>query len=140
MILLNPIVEVLTGTVKDLTAKNAANRPPIGSVLISRHAFRFMSDRRDGLFEKRLGRQQISLFAQQRIDQITVSVDGPIQIAPGALHLHVGFVHIPRFSSLSTTLGAQLGRQQWCKACFPVAHRFMAECITPHRKHLDQVA
>ena len=87
MILLNPIVEVLTGTVKDLTAKNAANRPPIGSVLISRHAFRFMADRRDGLFEKRLGRQQIALFAQHSIDQVAVAIDGSVQIAPRAVFI-----------------------------------------------------
>ena len=87
MILLNPIVEVLAGAVKDLATNAATNRPPIRGVLVGGDAIWLMPNRRDGLFEKRLGRQQIALFAQHSIDQVAVAIDGSVQIAPRAVFI-----------------------------------------------------
>src|SRR5712675_1263514 len=45
----------------------------------------------DGL----LRRSHIASGAQLRVDEVPVTIDGPIQVAPAAVDLEVGFVDVP---------------------------------------------
>ena len=84
------IVEVRATAVDDLRTKCLADGTGIGVVSIGRHSFWCMPHRPGGLFEKVLGRLQISLFAEPRINQVPIPIDGTVKIAPSPLHLHVG--------------------------------------------------
>jgi hypothetical protein len=53
----------------------------------------------NSLLEKVLGGLHIPLFTQSRIDQITISINGPIKIAPFSVNLDVRLIDIPRSPS-----------------------------------------
>ncbi len=99
MILLNPVVQVLTGSVQHFTAKDAMNFPWIRRVFVGGHAIRFVANSLDSLLEECFSGLQITFFAQHRIDQVPGTVNSTVQIAPVTLDLHVRLVHIPRFSA-----------------------------------------
>ena len=49
-----------------------------------------------GLFEELFRCIHIALFAQPRINQVAILINGSIQVAPLSLDFHVGFINIPR--------------------------------------------
>jgi hypothetical protein len=48
------------------------------------------------LTEKALGRIEVALGGEQEVDRLPVLVDGPVEVAPLAPHLDVGFVDAHR--------------------------------------------
>ena len=63
---------------------------PVRGDLVGCHA-------RDGLgrAEEGLGRRHVAVLAEHRVDQIAVSIDRPIQVAPPAPDLQVRLIHVP---------------------------------------------
>jgi hypothetical protein len=65
-----------------LIAERFTHCPWVGGMTVSRYPFRGMTNHGKSLFEKLLGCLHISLFAQPGIDQVAISINGPIQGAP----------------------------------------------------------
>ena len=87
-----------------------------------------------------LGRFHISLLAQHRVNQVAITSNGSIQVAPFYIHFDLGFIYVPRNSSLSATHGTQLISHEWGKVRFPVSNRLMRERKAALEKHLGQIA
>jgi 7-keto-8-aminopelargonate synthetase-like enzyme len=64
MVLLQAIIEVFTGSMKHLVAHGFTHCSWIGSMAISRHAFRSMANNGQRLLEKLLSRLPIPFLAQ----------------------------------------------------------------------------
>jgi hypothetical protein len=107
---------------------------------IPRPALGLVTNRLDRWFEKGLGGGSITGRAEQRVDQITLAVNGPIPGMPVTLQLNVGFVHLPAVAGRSASLGLQLPAQPWREAFLPLPHRFMREGLAADQEHLSQVA
>jgi len=67
-----------------------------------------MTNNSNCLLEKSLGCLHIPLLAQQRINQIAIMVDRPIEITPLPMDFEIGFVDISGFPCLPTSLDSQL--------------------------------
>src|SRR5258708_3887968 len=81
----------------------------------------------ESLLEKLLGCFPIPFLAQTRIHQVAVGINGTIQVTPFSPHLHVGFIHIPRWSCLSVPFGPQVVGNEWSKPHFPCSNCLVAE-------------
>jgi len=136
VILLKAIIKVLVGSVYDAETEDGLNGLRIGGVLIRGDALGFVTNRRLGLLEKGFSRLQVARSAEPCVYQITVPIDGAIQVLPLPLDFDVRFVDIPRFTRLSTTLRLQVRTQQRREALFPLPYRLMRKLITAHQKHL----
>jgi hypothetical protein len=106
MILLQPIIEVFTRSMLDVVPHCLANGTWIGRMTIRRHLIRNRANHSNSLLEKSPGRLHIPFFAQQRIHQIAIMVNGSIQITPLPMHFEVGFIDIPGCSCLSSSFGS----------------------------------
>src|SRR5438132_13761087 len=98
---------------RDLTAQGLADRTRVGIMPNGRHPLRGMTNDSDGLLEKALGRFHVSLFAEHRVNQVAIPIDGSIQVAPFPFDVDVGFIHIPRPPCLPTSLDTQLLCHEW---------------------------
>ncbi len=95
MILFRPVILICTGPVHDALPERAADRPrvravPVGGDLVGRHA-----GGGRGRAEEGLGRGYVAVLAQHGVDEVAVTVDSPVEIAPATPHLQVGFVDMP---------------------------------------------
>ncbi len=108
MILFQPIVQIATAAVDDLPTECPVNRAGISLVPVRGHAVRGVADHGTGPAEEALGSLPITRRAEQRIDQITVPIDGAVQIAPPAVDLDVGLVDVPRPAGFPPSSGAEL--------------------------------
>src|SRR6266568_7499245 len=99
----------------------------IRGMTVRGHLFRRMANNSESLLEKLLGCLHISLFAQLRIHQIAISINGPIEIAPFSLNLDIRLINIPGSSCLPVSFYSQLICEQRGKSCFPIANRLMRE-------------
>jgi hypothetical protein len=59
-----------------------------------RYLLRLMTDNFPGSFEESLGCLQVSLFRKHRIDQVSIPINCPVEVAPLATHAHIGFIAI----------------------------------------------
>ncbi len=107
MVVLFPsIVEIVIGPVEHVTAHGLADRSWIGVMAIGRHPLWGVTNDIDGLRRSKCLAASISRFsARHRINQIAISIDGAIQIAPCSLDVDVGFIHVPGASCLPSSLG-----------------------------------
>jgi hypothetical protein len=140
MVLLQPIVEILTGPMHDLAAYAATDGAWIGIVAIGRHPLRRVPDRLDRLFEEGFGGDKIAGRAEHRVHQIPFAVNGPIQVMPASTDFDVRFVELPGLARLTMAPGFELPAQQRREAFLPLPHRLMGEFVAPHQEHLGQVA
>jgi hypothetical protein len=62
-----------------------------------------MTNDRNCLLEKALSCLHISFFAHQRINQIAIMIDSPIQVTPVPMHFDVRLIDVPRSSCLPTS-------------------------------------
>ena len=95
MILLKSIVQVDIRPVADVAAQRRADRARIGIMPIRRHPVRRKADNRPCRAEEPLGRSHVAGRTQHRVDEVAVAIDRPIQRAPAALDLQVGFISTP---------------------------------------------
>lgn len=106
MVLLQPIIEILVGPMLNVAAHYLAYCSWIGRMAVRRHLIGNMANDINRLLEKLLGRLHVPLLAQPRINQIAIPIDGPVQITPLPMHLHVRFINIPGGPCLSTSPGS----------------------------------
>ncbi len=64
-----------------------------------------MPNHSHSLLEKLFGSVHISFFAQPRINQVPIVINGPIEIAPLPLDFDRGLIDVPRFSCLAELFG-----------------------------------
>ena len=139
MVLLQAIVEIVIRPMQHVIAQGLTDRTGIGIMPIGRHPLWGVADDVDSLLEKALGCLHISLLAEHRINQIAISIDGSIEIAPFSFDVDVGLINIPGSPCLSTSFGTQLVCHEWSKARFPVPDCLMGELKAALQKHFSQV-
>ena len=106
VVLLSSIVEVMVPSMENILAKDLANCTWIRTVPICRHLLWSLVNCLEGLLEKALCGVHVSLLTEHGINQIAILINGTIQIAPLSLDSHIGFVHMPGDSSLTTSFCA----------------------------------
>jgi hypothetical protein len=91
------------------------------------------------LGEEALRRGHVALLTQQRLDEVTLPVDGAVEVAPAPVDVEVRLVRGPRRAALPAPLGAQPLGQQRRGARRLVAHRRVADDEATRQEHLGQV-
>ena len=140
MILLNPVVQVLTGPMANTLAEFGADRARVTVVSVRRDPG--WRDAGDHLAERKnaLRGGHVARLAEPHVHQRARCVDGAIQVAPAALDFDVGLVDIPVPPDLTA---APPSRRSSAKRRgelgFPVADRFVAEYDAADQEHLGQI-
>jgi hypothetical protein len=86
-----------------------------------------------------MSRIHVTRLTEHRIHQITVAVDGPVQIAPFAFHFHIRFIDIPAPADLTLSFPAETLGQQRSKSFLPLPNRFVGELESAQQIHLCQI-
>jgi hypothetical protein len=87
VILLDPSIQIGTAAMFDFRTKYLADGARIRIVAIACHLARNLSDSGDGPTKESLGTRHIARLAEHRVDQIALTIDGTVQVAPFALDL-----------------------------------------------------
>jgi hypothetical protein len=140
MVLFQPIIEILACPVLDVAAHCLMYCPWVGGMTVSRHPLRSMADNSESVLEKLLGCLHIPLLTEARINQVAIGINGSIEITPFPLDPHVRFIHVPRLSCVSTSLGPQLLCNEWSKPHFPLPNCLIGEHPSSLEKHLGEVS
>src|SRR4030095_958625 len=74
-----------------------------------------------------------------RVDQITRTIDGTVQVAPFALDLYVRLIDVPAPPNLALPFATEVLGKQRCEALFPLPHRFVGEFETTQQEHFSEV-
>jgi hypothetical protein len=106
---------------------------------VRRYAQRASSVEVEQLAKEAAGRIAVAVLAEHRIQEIPVSVDGAVEIAPVASDLHVGLVEIPGDAAAVTTLLAEPVRQGWKRSGPPLAHRLVRDGEASEEEQLRDV-
>jgi len=139
VILFQAIVEILVGSVEDISAKGLTNGSWIRVMSIGRHTLWRMTHRLESLLEKALGSLHIPLLAEPRINQVPISIDSAVEVAPFPMHFDVGFIDVPGGAcvprrlarSWSANNGANRASQSRTVSCVNTKPR--------SRKHLGEI-
>jgi hypothetical protein len=94
MILFQSIIEIHTGPVLDVLAELGVDRPRIGIVSITGDPIRNSPGHRLRGPKEPLGSGQVTPLAQHHINQRTIAIDRPVEIAPSPAGLDVGLIHV----------------------------------------------
>jgi hypothetical protein len=89
MVLFKTIVQVGTGPMPHGLAQHGANRSGVGAVTICRDPVRSKAHGRPRRAEEGLGGLHIAMLARHCVDQVSVPVDRPVEVAPPAANLQV---------------------------------------------------
>jgi hypothetical protein len=92
-----------------------------------------------GRTEERFRARQVSRLAQPHIDQMAVAVDGPIQVAPSAMHLDIRLIDVPALAHDTSAVLAKLIGHPGNKLRFPVPHRLVGKHEAALEEHLSEV-
>jgi transposase len=92
VILFQHVVFILAGAVVDIRAEFLGDGPGIAGVAVGGDLLGFDLGDRPGRAEERLGRGHVAGLAEENVDQVAVSVDRPVEIAPCAGDLDVGLI------------------------------------------------
>jgi hypothetical protein len=96
VVLLQSIVQIVVVPMDDGTAKGLADRTGVGIMSIGRHPLRGVTNDLDGLRRsKRLAASMSRFSAPHRVHQVTIPIDGAIEIAPVPFDIDVGFINVP---------------------------------------------
>ena len=95
------------------------DRPRVSVMAIAGNPIRNRPGHRLRRSKECLGRRQIAALAQHHIHQGTVSIDGPVEIAPAAAGFDVGFIDVPtRASPVPAALTEFVGKDRR-ELCLP---------------------
>ena len=94
-------------------------RPSVCGMMVGGDAQRPSLRDVDEAPEEAPSRVLVALLAQHRVDQLPVTVDRPVEVAPAAGDLHVGLVDVPGPARVAASLGAEPFPQQRCEPRFP---------------------
>src|SRR5215472_12210559 len=125
MVLFKSIIQVT-----DLAAQRRTDRARVRVVPVGSHPVRHKAGNRPCRAEEPLGRSHVTGLAQHRVDEVPVAIDRPIQVAPAAMDLEVGFVHIPalaRTASCAVTSPAQRLAHHGQQLRLPLPDALMAD-------------
>src|SRR5919202_227145 len=139
VILLQPVVLVGAGSVRDMPAQRRTDRAWVGTVPVRGDAVRDDAGGRLGGAEERLGRRHVPVLAEHGVDQVAVAVDRTIQIAPAAPHFQIRLIHKPGTASGSALAAAALPEfsgQDRGELRLPLTDRFVAEDNAAKEEHL----
>src|SRR3954451_9316238 len=92
VILFDHVIFVLTGAVVDVRAEFVGNGLGIAGVPVSGDLLGLDLGDRPGGAEERLGRGHVAGLAEVDVDQVTVAVDRPVEIAPLTGNFDVGLI------------------------------------------------
>ena len=123
-----------------LAADEPVNRPPVCGVLVRGDAQRPVARHLDEPAEEPTRGMLVTVFAKHRIQKLTVTVDGTVQIAPVSGDLHVRLVQIPGLAGSAPPPGAQLVREQWSEAELPFADGLVRDLEPALKEHLRDIA
>jgi len=107
MILLDEIVEVAICTMQHFVAEFVSDRPRIGVVSIGGDTIGGCPRDLESLVEERPSGSEVTPLAQTRVDEISVPVDCPVQIAPSTADFHVRLIDIPARPNQTTSFAPQ---------------------------------
>jgi hypothetical protein len=108
-------------------------------VSIGSHLLRRSSRNRRSTLKELLRRCHISCGTQHRVRQITVLIDGVVQITPLALHFQIGLIHVSAWADFAVASTTELLCEQLGKTAFPFPDRFLREDKTTQQKPLGPV-
>jgi len=140
VILRDPVVLVAAGAVGDVVAECLADSAWVGVAPVRRHPLRRVSGEVERLAEEAPGGTHVALVAQQRVDEVPLPIDRPVQGAPAPVDLDVGLVRVPLRADLPAPRGLEVLRQHGREARLPRAHGLVREDEATCQKHLRQVA
>ena len=66
----------------DVRTKDLADRARIRIVAIARQLMRNLPQSRDSTTEERLSSRHVARLTEHRVDQIALTIDGTVQVAP----------------------------------------------------------
>ena len=91
-----------------------------------------MANNLSGLSKEALSRVLVPVLREHRIDQVAVSINGSVEVAPFAPDPNVSFVDILGATCHSLALCPQLLGDQWSEAYLPISNCFVSELETSH--------
>jgi hypothetical protein len=94
MILFKAVVQVGAGPVPHRLPQHAADRPGVGATTVSGHPIRTKTHGRLGRAEEGPSGLHVTVLVEHGVDQVPVSVDRPIKVAPLAPDLQIRLVDI----------------------------------------------
>ena len=92
MILFQSIVQVDIRPVTDVAAQRGTDRPRVGVVPISGCPVRHKASNRPCRAEAPFRRPHVTGRTQHRVNEVSVAIDRPIQVAPLTMDLQVGLI------------------------------------------------
>jgi len=140
VILLHPLMHRPACPMAHLRPPLCADGARIGVVPVRRHLFGGMTNDRARSGEEALGAVPIPRLAQQGIDQVPVGVNGPVEVAPASVHLHIRLITMPLAPCFAAPLRPQSLVQQGSEAILPLLHRLVGERTAAREDHLGHVA
>ena len=94
---------------------------------------------RSGGAEERLGGSHIAGLTEIDIDQVAVTIDRPVEIAPLTGDFDVGLVDVPAPAGFAGPALAQAFGDQRRQLGLPIPHRLVGEHEAPDQEHLRQL-
>ena len=82
MVLFGEVVQILVASVENLPTEDPPDRLAVGRVMVRRHAQRLGTDDLDQPAQETARRVLVLVFAEQRVEEFTVPVDGTVEVAP----------------------------------------------------------
>jgi hypothetical protein len=95
MVLLQMVVEMAVSPVEHPVSKNVPNGAGVGIMAIGGDAVRDHAGHRPGGAEEGLGRSEVPALTEANIDEVAISINRSVQVAPLSLDFEICFVHIP---------------------------------------------
>ena len=96
VMLLHPVVQVLVVAMLNLAPHDPANGLRVGRMLVCRQTQRLTALRINQAAQESPGGISIAVLAEHGVEQVAVSVDGSVEVAPTAADFDVGLVQVPR--------------------------------------------
>ena len=139
MVLLDPIIFVAATPMLDSLARHFRDCSWIRAMPVGGDLFGMTTGYDLGAAEEALGGGPVALWAQHRIHQVAIPVDGAIQIHPPPTHLEIYFIHMPAATDSALPSTPNLVSRQGSKPRFSVPYRFITEGITTNQKQRHEI-
>ena len=124
----------------DLPPEDPADRPSVCGMMVGGDAQRPSLRDVDEAPEEAPSRVLVALLAQHRVDQLPVTVDRPVEVAPAAGDLHVGLVDVPGPARVAASLGAEPFPQQRCEPRFPATNGLVRDLVATLEQQLRDIS
>ena len=75
------------------------------------------------------GGRPVAMFAKHGVEELTVTIDRPVQVAPAPGDFHIGLVDVPRPARPPAAARPKIGTDQWREAELLGADRLVADGV-----------